>query len=250
MTTRKNSYIGVTGYVDSANVHATLAIPLSSDRLIMIGVLSSRRKTIEGTASFPNRYPEPAHIKNIFVNHPHALNLVHYNTNDQPTLPAQLEQLIELGGPHLHGFQLNMAWPKPELIAAAAKKVERIVLQIGGLALKKANSPQKVIERLKPYQGIITDVLFDPSGGRGQPLNPAIAEQYLSAITEEFPNLGIGAAGGLSSTTLHLVGPLLQKFPQLSIDVEGRVRDGTPDDRMVMGAVTDYVRAADTLITL
>lgn len=248
MTTRQRPYIGVTGYTDSADVFATLAIPLSSDRQIMIGVLSSRRKIAEGTASFPNRYPEPAHIKNIFVNHPRALNLIHYNTNDQPTLPAQLEQLIALGGPHLHGFQLNMAWPEPELIAAAAEKVERIVLQIGGYALKRANSPQKVIERLKSYQGIITDVLFDLSGGHGQPLDPVVAEQYLSAITEEFPNLGIGAAGGLSSTTLHLVDPLLKKFRKLSIDVEGRVRDNTPDDKMVMDAVTNYIRAADKLI--
>jgi hypothetical protein len=107
-----------------------------------------------------------------------------------------------------------------------------------------------VIERLKPYQGIITDVLFDPSGGRGQPLDPAVAEQYLAAITEKFPDLGIGAAGGLSTTTLHLVDPLLKKFRKLSIDVEGRVRDNTPDDRMVITAVTSYIRTADTLIAL
>lgn len=75
-----------------------------------------------------------------------------------------------------------------------------------------------------------------------------VAEQYLAAITEKFPDLGIGAAGGLSPTTLHLVGPLLKKFPKLSIDVEGRVRDNTPDDRMVMGAVASYIRAADKLI--
>ena len=248
MTTRKRPYIGVTGYTDSADVLATLAIPLSSDRQIMIGVLSSNNKLTGHPTRWSGRYPEPETIKSIFVDHPNALNLIHYATNDRPTLPAQLEQLIALGGPHLHGFQFNIAWPKPELIAAAAEKVERIILQIGGYALKRANSPQKVIERLKSYQGIITDVLFDLSGGHGQPLDPVVAEQYLAAITEKFPDLGIGAAGGLSPTTRHLVGPLLKKFPKLSIDVEGRVRDNTPDDRMVMGVVASYIRAADKLI--
>lgn len=54
--------------------------------------------------------------------------------------------------------------------------------------------------------------------------------------------MGLGVAGGLSPSTLDLIGPLISDFPDLSIDAESLLRD--KDDRIDTVQAGDYIGRA------
>src|SRR3989344_4138009 len=183
-------YIGITGFMSKDEVaHILGHVPYNGYRQVMIGILASL-KTMQGIQNkWPNRYPTVDKITNIFQPHPRALNLIHYNTKQTETLDRQLDVMTMLGGPHLHGFQLNIAWPPSALLAAYRKQYSKmiVVLQIGEHALAlTGHSPHRVAEELAlNYDGLVDAILIDPSGGYGKSLNPSKARDYLDAIREK-----------------------------------------------------------------
>jgi len=239
-------YIGITGFMSREEVEAVLEVfPKDSPRKLMVGVLASE-KTIYGHPNkWPNRYPNRLEIEYIFSDNPLALNLVHYNTKNPETLVGQMCTVSgPLGGPHFHGFQLNLAWPNPDMIAGWRKHFEGIIVfQIGGHAFEVVDhSPQKLAEKVAEYKGLVQYLLFDPSGGKGQPFDTEQARAYLRALADKDLGIGLGVAGGLSAETMHLVEPLVEEFPDLSIDAEGRIRD--EDDDLDLEKARRYVSAA------
>lgn len=149
----------------------------------MVGVLASW-KTLQGSPNkYPQLFPEVKRISAIFLSHPNVLNLIHYSTDELETLYDQLVRLKELGGLKLHGFQLNMAWPEVDQLTRFRIRwpYGRIVLQIGSSAVALMDHrPMKVALKLREYEGLVTDILFDPSGGKGEPFNPTLAEEPIS----------------------------------------------------------------------
>lgn len=239
-------YIGITGFMSHSQVLSLFrAIPKHTDRLIMVGVLASSQ-TIRGIPNkWPNRYPRPTELGNIFIDHPLALNLIHYNTKEKETLFDQMQEVRSLAGPHCHGFQLNIAWPDPEVLMKVAMQSKRpiIVLQVGGHALEMvSHSPIVLADKVEQYKGLIDYVLLDPSGGLGTPLNPHIAQLYLQILSSKNLGMGLAVAGGLSASTLHLIEPLAKEFPDVSIDAEGKLRD--KEDRLDIEAMRKYIAAA------
>lgn len=246
-------YVGITGFTSRNEVYAVSDSMIAEDssRLLMVGVLASK-KTLSGQKNkWPNRYPRVQDISGIFAQNEGVLNLIHYSTDNHHENPHflidELIQMSQLGGPFFHGFQLNIAWPSSRAIAEFRKHVvmnKVIVLQIGGKALKKDGvvdySPQELAEKVSWYEHIVDYVLLDPSGGYGVPFDTEKARAYLKAIQAANLNLGLGVAGGLSPTTLHLVEPLLSDFPELSWDAEGRLRD--EQDNLVLKTSIKYVQ--------
>ncbi len=238
-------YIGVTGFMQRSEVSAVLdGLSGRGDHQLMIGVLASS-KTLSGARNkWPNRYPPVEDIAGVFPPDRRTVNLIHYATDDPPTLSEQLERLIRLGGEWLDGFQLNIRWPEPGTIPAMPKGM-RIVLQLGPQALKDASGPGDVAARLDAYRGRITDVLVDMSGGLGVPIDTDAAQAYVQAICDRHPRIGIGVAGGLSTETIDRLAPLVSRFPFLSMDAEGRLR--TEDDELDRSKAKAYVAAATAL---
>jgi hypothetical protein len=239
-------YIGVTGFMSQGEVAAALNAfrdgPATGGRKIMVGVLASS-KTLAGQKNkWPNRYPAPRDIARLFSTDPRALNLIHYATDDQSTLDEQLRTLLRLGGPNLHGFQLNMAWPDPGALEVLEGK--RVVLQIGAKAIALAGDAEDIASCVDEYthDGHITDVLIDASGGKGVPMDPDLVIACVDAIADWHPDLGIGVAGGLSAATLGSLRPITGTFPFVSIDAEGRLR--TDDDRLDVAAMQEYLIVA------
>jgi hypothetical protein len=105
-------------------------------------------------------------------------------------------------------------------------------LQIGKEAMDEVgNDSVELCNRLIDYDGCITDVMLDPSGGQGVLNEIGNLEKFIQAITFEDPGVGIGIAGGLAADNLPVVEKLLWKFPNLSIG-SGRIlgkEDGTID---------------------
>lgn len=256
-------YVGVTGFMTQGEVGYVLdglpEVPFRESvdpgRRLMVGVLVSW-KTLAGIApKWPNRYPPLSRVSEILphVDHhaPRTLNFVHYNTKDPDTLVEQLERIKEADY-KIHGFQLNMAWPSQRIVARCHGNVPggRIILQIGGHALEAVgNRPHSLVAKLREYVGVADYILLDPSGGLGRPFDPEEVRAYLDAIYAADLPFGVGVAGGLSASTLEeRIGPLAEKFPDLSIDAEGRLRTPHPEDRLDVMAARAYVEKAFALL--
>lgn len=111
-------YIGITGFTTREQVRMVFqGLVPPPGRRFMVGVLCGNR-TLRGILTrWDTRRPLPAEIAGIFSADKHFLNLIHFrssSTGDE--LLAQLILVTELGGPHMHGLQLNMTWPAPNVL--------------------------------------------------------------------------------------------------------------------------------------
>lgn len=228
-----NPYIGITDFTDFEQVREMSQVfddhlPQGSDRLLSVGVMMSY-KTLNGIPSkWQNVFPSKEKIASIFSSD-EVYNCLHYADYDNnPDLWKSLAKAVSYGGIGIHALQLDMVWPEPSEIANGVHTSRRqieIILQIGKNALEEIdNDPQKLVERLGDYDGVIHRVLLDKSAGKGLGLDASGLIPFVREIKEEFPTLGIGAAGGLGPDTLQLVEPLISVLPELSIDVQGRLR--------------------------
>ncbi len=248
-------YIGITGFTNPEEIAVALdAFPKKSNRKLMIGVLATY-KSLRGISMKPKwakQTPKRETIRDIFPNDERVINLVHFSTEEgqEKLVLADMIRVHELAGPNIHGFQLNLAWPKRQIddyrIIVGCKP--RIVLQIGQKAVEMAGgTPQGVVDMLYHYLGSINGVLFDPSGGLGKPFDIEHTCEFLSAIAEQGWDIGLGIAGGLGPESLNLVKPLLTKFPDLSIDAQGRLRN--IENNLDMEAVKTYLVKASQMFS-
>ncbi len=258
-----NSYIGVTGFTTRYEVRAAVRawerLPRLGDRQLMIGVLA--KNTIfegedgyAGTLKHPARYPRAGEIAMIFPPRSpggtQSLNLIHYATREPGRLAHQLEAMRLLGGRNFHGFQLNVCWPDKDQLLASFEAGCKIVLQIGWQALEMVNhDPGQLRQRIVGYGDFLSGVLLDLSGGLGLPLDVEEIEPYVAELFRyaraHAPWLSIGVAGGLTAETLPGLQGLVDKYPQLSLDTESRIR--TADDQLDIAAMESYLVTAHSL---
>lgn len=205
--------------------------------------------------SWSSSWPKQEEIIDSFVFDPSVMNVLHYADYDDKDrdLAGTLMRVAELGGPYLHALQLDMPWPD----VAALKKFEKrrppvyVILQVGEVAIKRAGGDvNEVVDRLQAYSSAIDSVLLDLSMGRGKQMNAALLRPFIRAFRARLPHLGITVAGGLGPDTLHLVAPLIQEFPSISIDAQGQLRvsgsskdpiDRDRSERYLQGAIELYL---------
>jgi len=228
-----NPYIGITDFTDFGQVQEMLRVfaahrPQGSSRVLHVGVMMSY-KTLHGIPSkWQNAFPSKERIAGIFSSD-ETYNCLHYADYDNnPDLWKSLATAISCGGIGIHAIQLDMVWPDPGEVAngvhASRKQIE-VILQIGKNALEEiGNDPQRVVDRLGDYEGVIHRVQLDKSMGKGLGMDADGLIPFARAIRENFPALGIGAAGGLGPETIQLVEPLVAVLSDLSIDAQGRLR--------------------------
>ena len=248
-------YIGITGFTSPAEVaDVVAALPTEPERLLMCGVLLSNALLTGESSDAPNRCPPPDAIAGILSADPRCVNLVHYRPQPGANLADALARATEVGGPNCHGVQINatrgVPWPDPAALVAYRERCQpsRIVLQAGREAMASVDGdPTRLAQRCADYAGIVTDVLVDASEGLGLPLDAARSAEYLEAIAEAAPDLGLVVAGGLCAENVsELLSPLLPRWAGVSIDAEGRLRDG--NDVLDVGAAVAYLRAAAELL--
>lgn len=231
-------YIGVTGFSKPEEVSAVVrAFPKNAKRKLMVGVLATY-KSLRGIPIKPKwakQMPKPADISKLFLADERVVNLIHFSTEEgqEGSVLDDLFRIHELAGPNFHGFQLNVAWPQVDQLDAYRARMGwnyRIVLQLGQKAVKAVGgTPQGVVDMLSRYVGVVNDILLDPSGGLGKPFDTERAREFLSAITEQGWDIGLGVAGGLGPDSLYLIRPLVSEFPSLSVDAQGRLRNAEND---------------------
>jgi hypothetical protein len=229
-----NPYIGVTGFSRPEEVSAALqAFPNNNGRKLMVGVLATYKslRYIPMKPRWAKQTPHPSDIAGLFPDDERAVNLVHFSTEEgqENSVLADMFKIHELAGPNFHGFQLNVAWPQIDQMDDYRQAVGwnyRIVLQLGQKAVEMAGGTTRgVMDMLYHYASVVDDVLLDPSGGLGRPFDTERTLELLSAIAEQGWDIGLGVAGGLGPDSLNLVEPLIARFPNLSIDAQGRLRN-------------------------
>lgn len=291
-------YVGIAGFMTPDEVRSVAAdaytiggfgTPRRGGRRLAVGVLVSW-KTLNGQPpGQPSRYPKIGDVRAILdaAAAPYAhrspwqpetegadfdlksrcLRIVHYNTKE-PGLGGQLDRICEAAGEHLDGFQLNVVWPDPAEIRAWAQDhpTMRIVLQVNRPMFSNvARDPQLLVNEIgAKYVPWITDVLFDMSGGTGASADLAEAENALSFLYGAFDGaakggIGIGIAGGLHWQNVADLSRLFDRWPDLSIDAEGRLRDKGTDAlncesarefaRRALGVMTDPTATPKTTTT-
>ena len=257
---RPQPYIGISGVMSAAEIDAIMtALPRDPQRRLAFGVLTSA-KTVHGIPNkYPNRYPRVDRLNEIFADRDsYNLYTLHYSADNDATLVADVELAMKAIGygtnRHLcDGIQINMGdksaphiSPDPAKVATIAAQYPcmRIILQVVPFEPASISS---ILHRIGQYAFCITDVLLDGSGGRGQgmfecPDNMERMRNLVLALRNAFPRLGIGIAGGLSAETLPRIGALLEEFPDLNLDAEGRLRN--ENDHLIVGAAVEYVASA------
>lgn len=263
--------IGVTGFMSVGELKAVQDFFLSlfiehelahkkenAEPRLMAGILVSS-KSINGIPNrYPGRYPKPESLRDLFsaAMENNTLNLAHYNTDTPENLVEECEQVMEVAGDALHGFQLNIRWPDPALITELRHRHPKLhlLLQVGDSALAEFAKGQEgrfdhydtesFMSRVATYGGCFNEILLDPSGGKGQPLQADRLKPLVQSLMT-IDGLGIGVAGGLSGETMGLTADIACTCPYLSIDAEGLLRDRVTDS-LSIAMVESYLRAAFT----
>ncbi len=249
---RRVPYIGITGFMNRKEVEEVMSvIPEGAVHKFMVGVLASP-KTISGAGNkWVGRYPLAEKIGGIFPEDKRAFNLIHYGDGLKSseglgkTLISVREQF---GGPNMHGYQLNMAWPKGQEIAEFKEKYPemQIVLQAGRWALE--DSTESALSLMKRFRetypnGEVDYLILDISGGLGVPLSPSLMVTNLKIMQAAALDVSYTAAGGLHKGNLHLINPIVEICPDISLDAEGALRNPM-DDSLIMSEAIGYTKGA------
>ena len=281
MTEKHRPYTGIAGFTTAEEVRSVAAdaptiacygTPHFGRRRLAIGVLVSW-ETLNGEAPrrFPERYPAVGKVRGIldaaaepyhhraewqgedegttFDLKARCLRLIHYSSKE-PNLLSQLDRLCEIAGSNLDGFQFNMAWPPEDDLKSWTMDhpTMRIILQVNGKMFSNVSrKPQLLVDeiakRYLPHGP--TDILFDMSGGAGQKIDLVETEAAVDALHSAFGGqLGIGLAGGFDWQSVADLKPFFEKWPDLSIDAEARVRDRFCDPKDKKEVIADVLGEA------
>lgn len=227
-------YIGVTGVVTPADVAAVAAcVPLipPSHRL-MAGVLASA-KTLRGDAATNRRYPPFRDVERLLSDLAAvgAWPVVHFNCRDG--LDEHLGTLAR-ALPSMSGLQLNMV--RPDLGAVGrflrARPDVEFILQVnrGAVGPGAPVTAEAIAAYVERCESAAEHALIDLSGGRGEPMDAALAGEVLRLWGPGW-HAAPSFAGGLgpdAGPTLAALGATAARHgwrpTSLSFDVESRVR--------------------------
>jgi len=231
--------------------------PETGDRRLSVGVLVSWETLNEApAAAHPDRLPRIKGVRALLdaaiepIRHyspglgqverdgttfeikDRCLRFIHYKSRE-PNLVAQVDRLREIAGPNLDGIQFNIAWPEAEDIREIAQEYPtlRLVMRIDREMFSNvARNPQLLVRELAAkYAPYATDYLFDMSGGAGAAIDMQEAETVIAALYGAFggaaKGAGIGVSGGRDYKNVYDLKPFLDRWPDLSIDAESRIRD-------------------------
>lgn len=231
-----NPYIGITDFTKFEQVEKMLKVfdahlPRGSNRKLHIGVMVSHKTLHNIPNIWQDVFPAKGDIASIFASH-EAYNCVHFADygKHKATFVTHndIVETLHYAGENVHALQLDMTWPDPWQISQgirhSGKKVE-VILQIGKKSIEEiGDDPHDIVQMLSSYEGVIARVLLDKSMGRGVGMVAQELIPLIHAIKAKYPTLGISVAGGLGPTSIDLVRPIVEMYPDVSIDAQSKLR--------------------------
>lgn len=261
-------YVGITGFMSDDEIaalyNAVMTRYITNNLLenfrFMAGVLVSS-KTIEGQPnSLPNKFPKRENLARIFIRDPHhrLFQCLHFATHRPDKLYDHLMMCADYAGEDLDGFQLNIPWPDSRAINRIKSHFPNLkfILQISPHLpeFSEYHFRDLAYELITKYADCADYFLVDFSRGFGQELPPAKVYQHLIelklAIQARKKNIGLAVAGGLQAdNTERLLGALLNDFPGLSWDAEGKLRDDAPGGgNLILSKAETYLKKSFELL--
>jgi hypothetical protein len=226
-------FISITDFMTREQVYQMLAIAKKHNgknkplRKLGVGVMMSYKTLHEIPSKWTGVFPRNYQVSGIFVRDDLCFNVLHYADYQEQDFAKSLDIARSWAGYFLDAIQLDMIWPNPGVLAEFRDKNPKVqlILQIGANAFEAIeNDPLELIKRLKTYGQALDYVLLDKSMGQGKLLNANGLMPYLEILSIERPDLGLIVAGGLGPETLHLAHPIIEKFPNISLDAQARLR--------------------------
>lgn len=235
-------YFGITDFTDFSQVEKMYSVfqahkGSDSESILHVGVMMSY-KTFHGLPTkWADVFPPIEWIPGIFQSDK-VYNCLHYADYDDSESDHGLRMYVGLykmatsmAQCGWNALQLDIPWPNPVLLEDIRLHMpQEVILQVGAKALEiVGNDPREVVNRLEQYldRGVIDRILLDKSMGKGLGMNAKELLLYIRAIKDKWPDIEdaqIVVAGGLGPFTMHLVEPILEEFPGVSIDAQGRLR--------------------------
>jgi len=262
-------YVGITDFTEVSqalgmrDVLRNATQRMKTPPVLMVGIMMSFKTLWNVPSKWTPIWPSKELLGDTFPPYETkgVLNTLHYadfedhqNWPEEQNLFHSLAKAIDYARNNLHAIQLDMTWPSPGSIASAvhaSRLVIPVILQVGRGALHQAlYNPGIVADLLGDYTDVIDGVLIDQSMGEGKLMEVGLLESYIEAISLKHPKMHIAVAGGLSFTTLDVMVPLLEKFPNLSIDAQAGLRSSkNPMDPIEWEMAKSYLEKAGSLFT-
>ncbi|TAK88982.1 hypothetical protein EPO04_02645 [Patescibacteria group bacterium] len=253
MTEPRHQYVGIAATTSIEEIYKLQEIL----RLVrwpesvwfMNGPLVSRKTLVGEPPSNPAQYPQISQVADLMVSDDRFFNVVHFNSRD-PRLCQQLNQIMQFI-PRAQGIQLNISWPEPGQLTEFRQVYPQpnLILQVSRFAYREAGgSPARLIQRLKPYEGLVDYVLFDPSGGEGISFDLVEAVSVLEAEVDSGLDFGWGVTGGLDADRVYRLQELLDIYPQLCWDAQSRLRSGDEQDTLSIARCFEFLAESSRLL--
>jgi|GEM_PF-2869426 len=252
-------YIGITGFKDLEEIQMVkdangIYVPASEYEKnrqppVMYGALTSSKRMDEPTKS-GSRSPAYEKLPELLANVPaESIPMVHYAPRSKERLGPDLEKIMRDTKGTRAGIQINDAWPNRDTLYKLQQQYGPVpmVLQLPKEVLQTEN-PAEMLGKISGYNGIVSYVLLDPSGGRGEnidtgrygPLLKGLAHQYRQ---QQGPTIII--AGGLGPDGIEgKLGAFATAvdYSPFGIDAETNLRSTKGSNSYLdRGACTEYL---------
>lgn len=252
VTNKGVPYIGVTDFTSySQVVQAATCIPESAHRRLHVGVMMSY-KTFHGIPTetgWEKIWPRGDTLRSIFQPHPKVFNVLHWADYGYPYCLTSSHDLIlaaREAGEYLQGVQLDMLWPRAELIAdlKSAMPHLEIIVQAGKKALLQMEDVGGHLdEALLPYVDKAEYILVDWGMGKGEPMSLPHVLGYLQSASQIFPVEKLAIAGGLGPNSYQVLQEVVELYPNISCDAQGQMRlSGKATDPIELDRVCGYIQ--------
>jgi len=177
--------------------------------------------------------------------------VLHYFTRGNE-YAEEIQELFNFGRLYENGIcrsvQLNNMDVLPTVedvdrIIQSLPKLE-VILQLPRKFLEEL-TPEQATRRVKEYEGLISYVLVDPSGGLGLDFNLEKCIDVMSAVDEAL-NIMVGVAGGFSGDNVReRIRDIQSRFSKpFCIDAQGKLRVKDDKRRMDYSSVKNYLEDA------
>ncbi len=227
----KDPFISVTGVTTHRQAMDLLQVFRGEggdeiQQMLAVGVMTGRKVLTGLPSEWSLVWPEPKDIAGIFLNHPDIFNVLHYVDYTNTHVLVNLNRARQVGGRYMDAIQLDMCWPDPTSLFTF-KRISgdiKVILQVGRKAFDEVgNDPARLATRLTQYIDSVGYILLDRSMGKGLPMDAEDLVRFIRTIKALAPMFEIVVAGGLGPYTMDLVEPLVELYPDISIDAQGQL---------------------------
>ncbi|NTW89996.1 MAG: hypothetical protein HGB37_03775 [Candidatus Moranbacteria bacterium] len=205
-------------------------IPEKPNQIVIIESMVCHETLLGKASEYPKRFVSLSELRTLLGRHPNVLNLVRYSTSERSSVDSQLRRIIELCGPGIDGFQLELAWPDIEQLRRfLAMFPKKLVLKIGRQAYEDVGrSKIRLSSRLLRYHGLIQDIQLNLTEGSEDQFDP---DQTLDLLkTLHVLPFGVGISGRLSdSTDSRDLERVLRLYPGVNISALRDLRSEADD---------------------